>query len=140
MKSGNGFLLVFSITSSSSLRELAELREQIVRVKDGDERVPLVLVGNKADLDEQRVVTRNRAFNVSQSWGGKPYYETSARKRTNVDEAFKDVCRQIIRRDDEMLAATDDDRYDRDYSKEYRRHRRRRRRTKKSEGPRCTIL
>lgn len=71
MKSGQGFLLVFSITSLSSLNELAELREQIVRIKD-DENVPIVIVGNKSDLEDDRVVSRSRAFAISQSWGDKP--------------------------------------------------------------------
>lgn len=98
MKSGQGFLLVFSITSMSSLHELSELREQIVNMKD-DPNVPIVLVGNKSDLEEDRAVSRARAFAVSQSWGNTPYYETSARRRANVNEVFVDVCRQIIRRD-----------------------------------------
>lgn len=101
MKTGQGFLLVFSITSLSSLNELAELRDQIIRIKD-DARVPVVLVGNKCDLEEDRAVSRSRAFGVSQSWGGTPYYETSARRRANVDEVFKDLCRQMIRKDIEM--------------------------------------
>ena len=140
MKSGQGFLLVFSITSSSSLRELADLREQLVRIKD-DDRVPMVLVGNKSDLEDDRVVSRSRAYAVSSSWGNKPYYETSARRRTNVDEVFKDLCRQIIRK--EMERGTrdhDDDRYG---SSRYDHHghhpRRRRRRKRRREGP-CTIL
>ncbi|KAL8790116.1 MAG: hypothetical protein Q9213_000818 [Squamulea squamosa] len=98
MKSGQGFLLVFSITSLSSLTELHELRDQIVRIKD-DPQVPLVIVGNKSDLDDERVVSKARAFAVSQSWGNVHYYETSARRRANVDEAFVDLCRQIIRKD-----------------------------------------
>jgi len=98
MKSGQGFLLVFSITSLSSLNELYELREQIIRIKD-DERVPLVIVGNKSDLEDQRAVSRARAFSVSEGWGHAPYYETSARRKNNVDEAFQDLCRQIIRKD-----------------------------------------
>ncbi|KAF2733783.1 ras-domain-containing protein [Polyplosphaeria fusca] len=98
MKTGQGFLLVFSITSTSSLRELAELREQIRQIKD-DDRVPMVLVGNKSDLEEDRLVSRSRAFNVSQEWGDVPYYETSARRRANVDEVFEDLCRQIILKD-----------------------------------------
>ena len=53
---------------------------QIIRIKD-DENVPIVIVGNKSDLEEDRVVTRSRAFAVSQSWGNAPYYETSARRR-----------------------------------------------------------
>jgi Ras-related protein Rap-1B len=84
MKTGQGFLLVFSITSQSSLAELQELREQIIRIKD-DENVPIVIVGNKSDLEEDRVVTRQRAFTVSQSWGNAPYYETSARQRGEFD-------------------------------------------------------
>lgn len=98
MRSGQGFLLVFSITSLSSLTELHELRDQIVRIKD-DPQIPLVIVGNKSDLEEDRAVSRSRAFQACQSWGDKPYYETSARRRNNVDEAFVDLCRQIIRKD-----------------------------------------
>lgn len=80
MKTGQGFLLVFSITSQSSLAELSELRDQIIRIKD-DENVPIVIVGNKSDLEEDRAVSRSKAFAVSQSWGNAPYYETSARRR-----------------------------------------------------------
>ncbi|KAJ5099407.1 Ras-related protein Rap-1b [Penicillium argentinense] len=98
MKQGQGFLLVFSITSASSLNELSELREQIIRIKD-DEKVPLVIVGNKSDLEEDRAVPRARAFGLSQTWGNAPYYETSARRRANVNEVFVDLCRQIIRKD-----------------------------------------
>ena len=98
MKSGQGFLLVFSITSLTSLNELHELRDQIVRIKD-DPLVPLVIVGNKSDLEEDRAVSRSRAFQVAQSWNNAPYYETSARARRNVDEAFVNLCRQIIRKD-----------------------------------------
>lgn len=98
MKQGEGFLLVFSITSLSSLSELEELREQIIRIKE-DENVPLVIVGNKSDLEEDRAVSRSRAFSLSQQWDNAPYYETSARRRANVDEAFVDLCRQIIRKD-----------------------------------------
>jgi Ras-related protein Rap-1B len=85
MKTGQGFLLVFSITSRSSLSELAELREQIIRIKD-DENVPIVIVGNKSDLEDDRVVTRAKAFSISQNWGNAPYYETSARRRGESDK------------------------------------------------------
>ena len=97
MKSGQGFLLVFSITSLSSLTELHELRDQIIRIKD-DMNIPLVVVGNKSDLEEDRAVSRSRAFSVTNSWGA-PYYETSAKRRANVDEAFVDLCKQIIKKD-----------------------------------------
>lgn len=98
MKSGQGFLLVYSITSLSSLDELYTLRDEIVRIKN-DPLTPLVIVGNKCDLEEDRAVSRSRAFSVSQAWGGAPYYEASARARRNVDEAFVNLTRQIVARD-----------------------------------------
>ena len=39
----------------SSFEEIYKFHKQILRVKDRDE-FPMVLVGNKADLDSQRVV------------------------------------------------------------------------------------
>lgn len=100
MKTGDGFLLVFSITQPNSLAELTTLQSQLTRIK-ADPKVPVVLVGNKSDLDDQRAVGHRRAEMLAESWGGKPYYETSARNRTNVDEVFVDLCRQILRRDKE---------------------------------------
>jgi Ras-related protein Rap-1B len=97
MKTGQGFLLVFAITSASSFHELAELREQIRRIKE-DDNVPMVLVGNKSDLEDDRAIPRPKAFATSRDWNT-PYFETSARRRANVDEAFVDLCRQIIRKD-----------------------------------------
>jgi Ras-related protein Rap-1B len=97
MKTGQGFLLVFAITSASSFHELAELREQIRRIKE-DDNVPMVLVGNKSDLEDDRAIPRPKAFATSREWNT-PYFETSARRRANVDEAFVDLCRQIIRKD-----------------------------------------
>ena len=147
MKSGQGFLLVFSITSMSSLRELSELREQLVNLKD-DPNVPIVLVGNKCDLEEDRAVSRAQAFQVSQGWGNVPYYETSARRKQNVNEVFVDVCRQIIHRDLARARTTDG------HEREQRRRRRladdgadsdhdwrpKGRRSRRRHGTRCTIL
>jgi Ras-related protein Rap-1B len=100
MKTGQGFLLVFSITSHSSLNELSELREQIIRIKD-DENVPIVIVGNKSDLEEDRVVTRQKAFSVSQSWGNAPYYETSARRRGKLRQTPFFFCTMRRKQDGE---------------------------------------
>lgn len=135
MKTGQGFLLVFSITSLSSLHELEELRAQIIRIKD-DERVPIVLVGNKCDLEEDRSVSRVRAFGVSQSWGNVPYYETSARRRQNVDEVFRDLCRQIIRRDMEIARAMGTA----DYANHSGGRRKKRKKRRGGQSGQCTIL
>ncbi|KAI2637690.1 ras-domain-containing protein [Hypomontagnella submonticulosa] len=138
MKAGQGFLLVFSITSNSSLAELAGLRDEIIRIKD-DESVPIVICGNKADLEDQRSVPRTKGFQISQRWGA-PYYEASARTRTNVDEVFIDLCRQMLRKDDagEHYLEDQDDKFD-PYSISYYKKRRRRGKDS-SHRPRCVIL
>nr|POF22205.1 ras-related protein rsr1 [Quercus suber] len=136
--SGDGFLLVFSITSMSSLRDLMELREDIIKMNNGDTHFPMVLVGNKSDLEEDRRVSRSRAFQLSQSWGDMPYYETSARKDANVSEVFIDVCRQIIRKEIERGRLQPNSKKPKD-RKEDREDRRKRRREDES-GSRCTIL
>ena len=55
MRSGEGFLLVFSVTDRNSFDELPRFHKQILRVKDRDE-FPMLMVANKADLEHQRVV------------------------------------------------------------------------------------
>merc|ERR1712151_902547 len=58
MKNGQGFVLVYSITAQSTFGDLEDLHEQIHRVKDAD-KVPIILVGNKCDLEEEREVGRD---------------------------------------------------------------------------------
>lgn len=50
-----GFLLVFSVTDYASFEEIFKFHRQILRVKDRDE-FPMLMVGNKSDLEAQRVV------------------------------------------------------------------------------------
>jgi GTPase SAR1 family protein len=45
MKNGQGFVLAYSITSQATFNDLAELREQILRVKDTD-KVRLIIFKN----------------------------------------------------------------------------------------------
>ncbi|KAM0789742.1 hypothetical protein ACM66B_006597 [Microbotryomycetes sp. NB124-2] len=99
MKSGDGFLLVFSLTNMESIAELKSIRDQINRIKEvpTGRRVPLVLIGNKCDLTSERQVPRDVAIRLSQQWGGVPYYETSARRQINIQDVFEDIIRQMIK-------------------------------------------
>ncbi|XP_037830438.1 ras-related protein ralB-A isoform X2 [Kryptolebias marmoratus] len=84
-RSGEGFLLVFSITEQESFTATAELREQILRVKE-EEGIPLLLVGNKSDLEDRRKVSVDEAAAKAGEWGVQ-YVETSAKTRANVDKS-----------------------------------------------------
>jgi Ras-related protein Rap-1B len=88
---------VYSITSLTSFQELTPIRDAILRIKEVDD-VPLVIVGNKLDLEGDRQVSKNRANHLSRKWGNIPLYESSARRRQNVDEVFLNLTRQLVKR------------------------------------------
>ncbi|KAI8876945.1 ras protein [Backusella circina FSU 941] len=95
MRSGEGFLLVYSITSRSSFEETSLFHSQIGRVKD-KERFPMVLIGNKCDLSSNRQVTFQEGKNLAQSFGCE-FLEASAKLKMNVDESFYEAVRDIRR-------------------------------------------
>lgn len=53
-----------------------------------DENVPFILVGNKADLEDLRKVTKEEAGMRAKKWGCQ-YVETSAKTRQNVEEIYE---------------------------------------------------
>ena len=91
MRTGQCFLLIFSITSRSSFDEAHMLVEFCRRVKDTDD-IPMVVVGNKVDLDYERQVSYEEAEQFAKSQG-LTYIETSAKTSHNVQEAFFNVVR-----------------------------------------------
>jgi len=93
MRTGDGFLCVYSITSQPSFDEVSSLHTHIFRVKDVD-TIPFVLVGNKADLESDREVSFERGQSLASSLKC-PFMEASAKTRKNVVEAFETLVRQI---------------------------------------------
>lgn len=93
MRTGEGFVLVFSVTDRSSFDEIPKFNSQILRVKDKEE-FPMVLVGNKCDLEGERTVSTAEAQEVARNMK-LPYLEASAKTRINVDLAFFDLVRAI---------------------------------------------
>ena len=119
MRTGEGFLLVYSITSRNSFEEISIFHQQILRVKDQDS-FPVIVVANKSDLEYERQVGMNggcstvvvisvpdahRCFRTPPMTEGRDlakhfgckFIETSAKQRINVDEAFINLVREIRR-------------------------------------------
>ncbi|KAK3707490.1 RAS1 protein [Vermiconidia calcicola] len=93
MRTGEGFLLVYSITSRQSFEEMVTFQQQILRVKDKD-YFPIIVVGNKCDLESERQVSTEEGRQLARSFGCN-FIETSAKSRINVDNAFYDIVREI---------------------------------------------
>ncbi|VEL13707.1 unnamed protein product [Protopolystoma xenopodis] len=79
-------LEILDTAGTSSFNDLVDLREQILRVKDTDE-LPMVLVGNKCDLEDERSVGKEQGQNLARHWGC-AYLETSAKAKINVHEGI----------------------------------------------------
>ena len=110
MRAGEGFLLVYSITSRNSFEEIRTFHQQISRVK-GQDSFPFILVANKCDLEYERQVGVDgllfSSYPVPQmlKWFaegrdlarhfGCKFIETSVKQRINVDEAFNHLVRDI---------------------------------------------
>jgi len=93
MRTGDGFLCVYSITHLASFTEVSNLHDHILRVKD-KEQVPFVLVGNKCDLEEGREVSKEKGQELANKLKCK-FMETSAKDRVNVADCFYDLVREI---------------------------------------------
>ena len=58
------------------------------------EKFPFVIIGNKADKEDERKVDKQRIENWCQNNGGCPYFETSARDNTRVGDAFEKITQE----------------------------------------------
>lgn len=68
IKNGQGFVIVYSLTSRQSFQDIKLIREQILRVK-GTDRVPIVLAANKSDIAEtSREVSTDEGCNLANEW------------------------------------------------------------------------
>jgi GTPase KRas protein len=57
MKSGQGFVLVYSITDSESFQQLKKMYVQLNRARGDSASTACIVVGNKSDLSGQRAVS-----------------------------------------------------------------------------------
>ena len=58
IRTGEGFLLVYSITSRHSIEEISSFHQRVLQIKEQDS-VPIIVVANKCDLESERVVSIN---------------------------------------------------------------------------------
>ena len=94
IRKGDGFLLIYSIDNRASFEEIEHFHSDIVRNKATSD-VPIVLCGNKCDLEERREVTQSEGEVLAHQMNCK-FFETSAKDNTNIKEAFEAAVAEII--------------------------------------------
>ena len=93
MRSGQGFMLIYSITNKPSFDELECFREQILRVRDVD-KVPMIIVGNHLERDSERAVAQDEGRALASRFGC-PWMELSTKCALRIEDAFYEVVREI---------------------------------------------
>jgi len=88
-------VLVFDVNDEGSFEEIESWKDDfLVQAAPPDhENFPFVVLGNKVDLEGERVVDKKRAMAWCQSKGDVAYFETSAKDGANVEAAFKTVAK-----------------------------------------------
>jgi GTPase KRas len=105
-RSGKGYLIIYAITSRSSFEEVISFQEYILQLKNKErDEVPMILVGNKRDLEEERQVTSEEGRHLARSMGCQ-FFESSAKARINVEEPFFELVRQVRKQEAIQLKAT----------------------------------
>ncbi|KAJ6467140.1 ras protein [Mycena vitilis] len=92
VQTGQGFAIVFSITSQASFARVKTLYESVRRSKQ--ESITMVLVGNKADLESDREVSLMEGQRLAQAFGCN-YIETSAKTSVDVQRVFEELVRSL---------------------------------------------
>jgi len=99
MKDAQGFLLVYSVNDERSVDALEDFFTQIYRVHEDKEfPPPVVVVGNKCDLD-RRVELAHAKSQMQKFNKGKEVQvlEVSAKTKVNVEQSFEAVCYEVIK-------------------------------------------
>lgn len=96
-------VLVFDVTLPNTFKSLDSWRDEfLVQACPRDpENFPFVVLGNKIDLGNPAVPSK-RAERWCQSKNNIPYFETSAKDATNVEQAFQAIAKNALAQESEQ--------------------------------------
>ena len=93
-RGANGAILFYDVTSRKTFDGKMQEWVNEVRAK-ASQGVPIVVVGNKIDLEDKREVSTDEGRQFAESMG-LPFLEISAKEGIRVHEAFAELCRSML--------------------------------------------
>jgi len=102
-----GILLVYDVTDERSFNNIRNWIRNIEQ--HASEGVNKILIGNKCDILEKKVITKEQGESLAEEFGIR-FLETSAKSNIGVEEAFFSLARDIKKRliDNAKTQAPDD--------------------------------
>lgn len=93
-RGADGIILVYDTTDRESYSHVDSWLTEVN--KYANEKTVKVLVGNKSDKTNDRLVTTDEGMKKAESLG-LSFIETSAKDATHIEEAFSLISRQLVR-------------------------------------------
>ena len=98
VRGANGALFMYDVTNYSSLAHIDDWFVIIKKEISAEDNFPIIVVGGKADLIEDREVSGEEGINISKSRGVNGFIECSAKTGENVEETFEALTRLMMQK------------------------------------------
>lgn len=92
-RDADGALLVYDITDEDSFQKVRNWVKELRKMLGAE--IPIVIAGNKADMEKNRHVKEEEAEAYAQTVGA-TYIETSAKLNRNVEQVFLELTKKML--------------------------------------------
>ena len=93
IRMSDGVILIYDITNEFSYENIYGWMDNIYQVKGKD--FPVILIGNKCDKDEERVVSKEKGEEMAKKYNI-TFFEASNKMGTNIEEAGLKLINKIV--------------------------------------------